>query len=703
MTTYTSYGSYLENKLCCKAKCIECTSSSGGGTTGPTGPQGPTGPSTGLTGHTGPTGAQGIQGETGPTGHTGPTGVGVTGPTGPQGPTGPSTGLTGHTGPTGVGVTGPTGPQGPTGPSTGLTGHTGPTGAQGIQGETGPTGHTGPTGVGVTGPTGPAGSGSGGGITYENVTTLDGAISSTVDISIVTGGGTHNLPTAGAVAGQDKTIINQRESVFNPAMYIGSPSNNVVAYTSVSTALVFKVVRKSSNEVYVLGSFTGTYEVTPNTNGKGVFLYNETTGVFTALGTGLTLGSGFSYNGGVDAWRDTVNGRLYVIGNFLNAGGVANTQGIAYWNEGTSSWVAMGTGLQESTNTGGRGVCMFYDSTNSRLYIGGDFLTAGGVVNTFRIAYWDLTSSAFVALGDGLTSGNQAHQLYYSSSQNRLYIAGAFTAARPAAAGFVSSDNAFFVYWDFATSTYFPIGLTATGGTNFNNSVYSFLFDDTTGNIFLGGTFTIIRNGAATVGLAQYTSSTNAWSILGIIGKQPASTGGTYNAFKMGRVGNTGYIINVGSEPTQIGGSLNNNNGLSARAYNRTVLFDITNPTDLYLAGGGWSGDSVCLDVDGTEFFYGASGSSPVNGFPITFQSNRPGIVKWNPNNALMVSMSSVSEPSNTRWLPVPGAPAGNVILMANVENFAIKLNYDAVNARWNGGLGRTSMGGFSQAGWWSP
>ena len=38
MTTYTSYGSYLENKLCCKAKCIECTSSSGGGTTGPTGP-----------------------------------------------------------------------------------------------------------------------------------------------------------------------------------------------------------------------------------------------------------------------------------------------------------------------------------------------------------------------------------------------------------------------------------------------------------------------------------------------------------------------------------------------------------------------------------------------------------------------------------------------------------------------------------------
>ena len=77
--------------------------------------------------------------------------------------------------------------------------------------------------------------------------------------------------------------------------------------------------------------------------------------------------------------------------------------------------------------------------------------------------------------------------------------------------------------------------------------------------------------------------------------------------------------------------------------------------------------------------------------------------MKYNPNNAMYVSVSSVSEPSNTRWLPVPGAPAGNVIMMSNVENFGIKLNYDSVNARWNVGLGRTSLNGFSQAGYWSP
>jgi hypothetical protein len=64
MSTYTSYNSYLGNKLCCKTVCEEkCKDSSG--STGITGPTGPTGP-TGATGPTGPTGATGATGATGP-------------------------------------------------------------------------------------------------------------------------------------------------------------------------------------------------------------------------------------------------------------------------------------------------------------------------------------------------------------------------------------------------------------------------------------------------------------------------------------------------------------------------------------------------------------------------------------------------------------------------------------------------------------
>ena len=122
MSSYSSYGSYLNTKLCCKDSV---SGSVGNGATGATGPRGATGPTgtTGATGlpgtssNTGATGAQGIQGVTGPTGSIGPTGAqgiqGVTGPTGSIGPTGgspwvPMNGTGGITGMgyTGIGVTG---------------------------------------------------------------------------------------------------------------------------------------------------------------------------------------------------------------------------------------------------------------------------------------------------------------------------------------------------------------------------------------------------------------------------------------------------------------------------------------------------------------------------------------------------------------------------------------------------------------------
>ena len=96
MSYYSSYGSYLNTKLCCKDSV---SGTQGNGDTGPTGPQGAQGArgATGAQGVTGPTGAQGI----GSAGATGPTGE--TGATGPQG-------LAGATGPTGaVGATGATG------------------------------------------------------------------------------------------------------------------------------------------------------------------------------------------------------------------------------------------------------------------------------------------------------------------------------------------------------------------------------------------------------------------------------------------------------------------------------------------------------------------------------------------------------------------------------------------------------------------
>ena len=104
MSYYSSYGSYLNTKLCCK----DTGSGNGSGTTGPQGPQGPLG----ATGAVGATGPQGATDATGPPGATGFTGaIGVTGVTGAIG----ATGVTGAVG--AVGATGVTGAPGATGAS----------------------------------------------------------------------------------------------------------------------------------------------------------------------------------------------------------------------------------------------------------------------------------------------------------------------------------------------------------------------------------------------------------------------------------------------------------------------------------------------------------------------------------------------------------------------------------------------------------
>jgi len=141
--------------------------------------------------------------------------------------------------------------------------------------------------------------------------------------------------------------------------------------------------------------------------------WNESTDVWESMGSGL--------NGFVFAMKE-YNGALYVGGNFSTAGGIT-ARGLARWNG--SSWSAV-TGLffdaifalevhdgklviggQFSTFPGNPNICQFDGTTfttfgaggannnvralrssGSRLYVGGDFTTLGGIpVN--RFGYWD--------------------------------------------------------------------------------------------------------------------------------------------------------------------------------------------------------------------------------------------------------------------------------------------------------------------------
>ena len=108
---------------------------------------------------------------------------------------------------------------------------------------------------------------------------------------------------------------------------------------------------------------------------------------------------------------DTTNNRLFVGGDFLKIGTVFANR-IAQWNG--SSWSALGTGSDASV----RALAM----SGTNLYVGGNFTNAGGI-SASRIAKWD--GSVWSALGSGL--GAAVYALAVSGTD--LFVGGTFTTA----------------------------------------------------------------------------------------------------------------------------------------------------------------------------------------------------------------------------------------------------------------------------------
>lgn len=90
---------------------------------------------------------------------------------------------------------------------------------------------------------------------------------------------------------------------------------------------------------------------------------------------------------------------LYIGGKFLSAGGVSNTLYITRWDG--STYNPLGSGLTNGSTLYG-GVATIA-SIGNNLFIGGDFSSAGGVSNTSYIARWD--GSNWYALGAGVYQG----------------------------------------------------------------------------------------------------------------------------------------------------------------------------------------------------------------------------------------------------------------------------------------------------------
>lgn len=99
------------------------------------------------------------------------------------------------------------------------------------------------------------------------------------------------------------------------------------------------------------------------------------TGLWEALGSGVA-------GGGVNA-LEVYGSYLIAGGSFTSAGGVAYTGAIAGWYGPGSSWVTMHGGLNATVRA------LEYHPLNNKLYVGGDFTNAGGNSNLNYFSEWD--------------------------------------------------------------------------------------------------------------------------------------------------------------------------------------------------------------------------------------------------------------------------------------------------------------------------
>lgn len=143
---------------------------------------------------------------------------------------------------------------------------------------------------------------------------------------------------------------------------------------------------------------------------------------WSALGSGTVGVSGPSPS--VTALAGLVVGgsrELYVGGSFSSAGGVA-AQNIAAWNG--SVWSPLG-GAGNGTDSDVLALAAYDNGTGVAMYVGGEFVVAGGVSGTQGIVRWNRT--AWSSVGGGIDGRVRALMPALSAGQAILLAGGSFS------------------------------------------------------------------------------------------------------------------------------------------------------------------------------------------------------------------------------------------------------------------------------------
>ena len=264
--------------------------------------------------------------------------------------------------------------------------------------------------------------------------------------------------------------------------------------------IVNTITIDSNNNIYAGGSFTSAGGIT-GTSYIAKWTPSDLGGSWSALSNGIN-----NVNNIVNTIATDSNNNVYVGGRFISAGGVTGTSYIAKWTPSDSggSWSALGSGVNNIVNT------IAIDSTDN-IYIGGNFVNMGGILGANRISKWTPSDSggSWSALGFGVKSKGIIYAIDIDLNDN-IYIGGSFTGVEN-----ISANN--IAKWTPSDSggSWSSIGGNSVNGVN--DTIYAIAIDSNN-NVYIGGQFLNVDGITGINRIAKWTPSDNtngAWSALG--------------------------------------------------------------------------------------------------------------------------------------------------------------------------------------------
>lgn len=263
--------------------------------------------------------------------------------------------------------------------------------------------------------------------------------------------------------------------------------------------------------IWVGGNFSTTVGGTTLNN---ICKYDPVTNTISAIVVGGVTG----VNSYVNDIAIAPNGDVWIGGFFTQAGNVAGTAYITYYNG--STWVSFGGAVSTIVNK--IAIRPIAETTTGagypyRVVIVGQFTTIGGA-NRYRIARSSITASAWDAIGTGAGFSSVCNSITWHPTEDVYYVGGAFQTTQ---GGGVTCWGLAKVSNTTGTTTNLGYGLQSSGTPP---SVYDILVDSDGTVVFAGNWDTIINITTATT--TAYDNDI-AYYAGGVLKAWPSYTGTT--------------------------------------------------------------------------------------------------------------------------------------------------------------------------------